>query len=172
MVLLKQYGTKDFERDFALGQAGAEVDFEKYLKLFYPRVSRVKPDSKYRKCYDFSVWGDKGEYLSSFEVKYDILSQRTGNAFFELYNDRNQKTGLLGTYAENFVVRYEPEGDFYMAAPWELMQYLLTETKCCIWKDYCGDGNARGVIVPLKDVKKNGFRRVIKWKNIGAGQGR
>ena len=91
------------------------------------------------------------KYGTKWECKCDVGSERTGNAFFELFNEEDEKTGILATWA-HFVVYGFPKDEhihIFQTPYVNLIKILMSHE--CVWRGNSGDRNAyKGVTIPLR----------------------
>jgi len=102
-------------------------------------IKSVKNDDpKTRSFYDVSaeIFGE----TKTFEVKYDVMSSKTGNFAIEYYNPKSNKdSGLMVTKADYWVHCFN-EGE----------EIVIKICKVSELKDFCCQNN------PCKDVKSCG----------------
>ena len=154
---------RNFRKDDEYGKR-AEGDF---LSLLRSRdkfnANKYLPVDEYdktkRKFYDII----NVDTQTKWEVKTDGKSQLTKNAFFEIYNGYGHKTGLLRTWADYYVYRFDWEnGDFYVADTKKLTLWLFRYP--CIVSERCGETcNYAGIIVPMDTFIKQPF--VVKYRS-------
>jgi hypothetical protein len=114
---------------------------QKLIELLasYGFTSQKNNDKATRSFFDVSA-----EILGktvTFEVKYDVMSKKTGNLAIEYYNPKSDKdSGLMVTKADFWVHCYDDDND----------NILIKICKVSDLKDFCANN------MPCRDVKSCG----------------
>lgn len=75
----------------------AVIAVAKYLKGKGYKVEETSKEEQING--DLKVTGKSFDSMNFVEVKYDIMSEKTGNLCFEVYNGAGKPTGILRTFA-------------------------------------------------------------------------
>lgn len=114
-----------FKRDLADGKRG-ETIVRTYLEsrgLNVEELPKKSPEG------DLKAQSTSANSPTSYEVKYDIMSKRTGNMCFEVANGKGDLTGIAATKADIvvYVVPLEKGHALYLFSREVLYNWLFKE---------------------------------------------
>lgn len=121
-----------------------EIEFATWLLKRWASKIELAPD---RQFYDWDILEQKWELESTYEVKDDIISERTSNVWFEY--KCNWKASWVYASKADFIV-YKVDGKFYCVQRPKLLVRLDFINK---WKTKWWDGKSAELFI----VKKEDF---------------
>jgi len=138
----KQIWTKYFEEDLSRGES-QEYIVLRYLQKFYPSAYKI---DGYFKGYDIFI----PEIEAGIEVKYDYVSNKTGNILIELEFPVGTPSALRTTKARWWFIT---DGkDYFSITPSNIERFAIENNIKAIQKT--GDGDAEPKLVWLLPKKK------------------
>lgn len=146
----------DFKQDLVDGQKFEDIVLE---RLNHKRLSDLfikNTDPAKLKYYDLI------NSQTKVEIKLDKDSEKYNNVFFEVFNSRGWKTGLLATWADYVIygVVVPPDIKIYNFPYKDLMTFLFSYP--CEIKQKSGDcGGTVGLVVPLEVMTNRPFATKI-----------
>ena len=129
-----------------------EIEFLKIIQKKYPKARKIRG---YWKDYDIYV-PETGE---TYEVKYDIMSDRTGNFAFE-YKHKGEWSGIATTKS-NYWVQAD-EDYFYVFKTNDLKMFLRASWKYLQRIDGGDNKWSRLIIIDKDDITNRLSKSLIK----------
>lgn len=150
-------------RSFSIGDAG-EKRVISMLNAMGVKAQKNE-DKATRADYDLICEYDGREFTA--EVKYDVMSEKTGNVAFEIFNSKSNKpSGIFGTKA-NMWVHILPDGEnmaICICSVKNIRKYSRDVAPLKLLKSV-GDANADILLYKVEDVLENLFSRIDNIDN-------
>lgn len=121
-------------------------------------------DKETREFYDLACEYDGVNFTC--EVKFDVMSEKTGNVAIEVFNSKSNKpSGIFGTKADIWIHVLPDDSNLVVCicSVKKIRQYSREATPFRILKSV-GDNNADLILYKVEDVLENLFNRI---DNIG-----
>jgi hypothetical protein len=121
----------NFHQDLKLGQSIEKIAQQRIIKYFDNDISitDINDDNKY----DFKISNNE-----RFEVKYDRMSEITGNIFIEYYC-RGKKSGISITQSDYHIIAFTDK-DMYLIPTERLKEMIINEDYIRKYSDYIKAG--------------------------------
>lgn len=86
------------------------------------------------------------------EIKVDYKGYKTGNVYLEVCNDHDEPAGLSKTQADLWA-HFVPAKHLFLFDPRRMLRHIADRMNDgYVLKNFSGDGNARGMTIPVEDL--------------------
>jgi hypothetical protein len=160
-----------FKRDFSLGKQGEKL----VEKIFQKNNVEFNLNTDKEKLKDYDALSKIGKKKFTIEIKFDWLSQKTGNLAIEYFNSaKGEKSGIDGTKADIWIhIILDQDNPTAWATSVKKLKDFIKNNKP--WKvvERAGDGNAslylyndmkilEAIFSRIDMINEDEFKKLIK----------